>query len=494
MSEQTIYYFGDSLTDNGSLPVLFDGLLDPAVFEGYLGPTGALSDGPTYATTTADLLGAAEVNYAVSSAKAVGEDRLRDVVIRSYLWGDLLVPIWDPQLDDNINLAGQIDRFLADTAGADLSGDLAVVKIGINDLNGIPLSGPNLEDRVAASMEEVVAATEAAVASLLAQGMGAVWVSDIPAKSYFPFAAGFDDGRDALVDLAYAVHRAGLHEMVAGFQAAGHDVSYLPLSTVTEAIAEDPTGFGFFAPYGETQIETAVLDLFDADQVAFWDSIHPSAATHAILGAYTAGVIEGGATALGSAAGETLAVEPGGFGFGLAGDDSLIGRDAALFGGSGGDRLIGGLGRETLSGGTGDDRLVGGAADDILAGGTGNDWAFAGDGDDVLLDSLGDDHLLGGDGDDSFVFTEAVLLGGTENGQNRVFGGAGTDRLILVLSDSSYAAVAPVLGGVGEAAALATLGIWAYGMEEVFALNGRGALETLSQAPWYDAAEMWNLL
>jgi Ca2+-binding RTX toxin-like protein len=119
-----------------------------------------------------------------------------------------------------------------------------------------------------------------------------------------------------------------------------------------------------------------------------------------------------------------------------------------LFGGSGNDHLIGGIGGDALFGNQDNDRLDGGAGDDflfgdrdnsagselfagddILNGGGGNDWIEGnkgndtlngGDGNDVLLGDEGDDILNGGAGDD--------FLSG-DVGADTLDGGAGIDML-----------------------------------------------------------------
>jgi len=107
---------------------------------------------------------------------------------------------------------------------------------------------------------------------------------------------------------------------------------------------------------------------------------------------------------------------------GGAGDDTLIGNDAA-------NRLVGGAGNDTLRGGVGNDRLWGGSGDDHLYGEAGHDRLDGGDGDDLLDGGNGWDRLMGGAGAD-------VLIGGTGNdqldggeGDDRLEGGDGNDRL-----------------------------------------------------------------
>lgn len=110
------------------------------------------------------------------------------------------------------------------------------------------------------------------------------------------------------------------------------------------------------------------------------------------------------------------------FGFGDAGNDSLIGGRGAdeLRGGDGEDQLFGNAGNDLMNGGNDDDMLDGGAGDDGLAGFTGDDVLNGGVGADTLVGGEGEDVLNGGTGRD-------ICLGGDDDDQ--VNGGAEVDTL-----------------------------------------------------------------
>lgn len=86
------------------------------------------------------------------------------------------------------------------------------------------------------------------------------------------------------------------------------------------------------------------------------------------------------------------------FGYGDAGNDTLLGDDR-------GDSLFGGSGRDSLLGYDGNDGLAGGAGNDTLNGGIGRDSLSGEAGNDILMGSVGADLLSGGGGADLFVFT-----------------------------------------------------------------------------------------
>ncbi len=130
----------------------------------------------------------------------------------------------------------------------------------------------------------------------------------------------------------------------------------------------------------------------------------------------------GSRLAIGSAANNSIVA------LGIAAAVRFEGRggDDLLIGGSGADTLLGGDGNDTVSGGDGNDTIEGGAGTDSLAGGLGADWIYGGTGNDVISGDGGSDILFGEDGDDAFLF--AV---GEPGGSTQVYGGAGTDTIIL---------------------------------------------------------------
>ena len=102
-------------------------------------------------------------------------------------------------------------------------------------------------------------------------------------------------------------------------------------------------------------------------------------------------------------------------------DGTVLIRDPAVIGSSGGnDKLRGGDGDDTLMGGGGDDTLHGGTDNDVLHGDTGADRIFGGSGDDTASGGAGSDKIMLGAGNDTGD-------GGT--GRDFVHGGHGNDDL-----------------------------------------------------------------
>ena len=135
-----------------------------------------------------------------------------------------------------------------------------------------------------------------------------------------------------------------------------------------------------------------------------------------------------------SAEGEGHAFDArGGLGTGQAWPRSLY-----LFGGSGDDRIVGGVGRDHVRAGLGDDfvngsggrdRLKGSNGDDFVIGGKGIDKVRGYEGDDRLRGELGADFVVGGTGNDVMAGGRGADwmrgLGGTDD----ISGGDGNDEL-----------------------------------------------------------------
>jgi hypothetical protein len=79
------------------------------------------------------------------------------------------------------------------------------------------------------------------------------------------------------------------------------------------------------------------------------------------------------------------------------------------------ERVIGGLGNDSLTGTAGDNFLSGGGGNDTLIGGGGNDLLLGGAGSDSLQGDAGRDVLIGGDGADTLSGgdDDDILIGGT---------------------------------------------------------------------------------
>ncbi|WP_425614988.1 autotransporter-associated beta strand repeat-containing protein [Anatilimnocola sp. NA78] len=152
--------------------------------------------------------------------------------------------------------------------------------------------------------------------------------------------------------------------------------------------------------------------------------------------------------------------------------DSPIGGNDTLSGGTGNDVIYGGGGNDRLGGFDSNDYLHGGFGDDIADGGFGDDRVYGGAGNDQLAGYLGNDLLVGEAGNDILNGGSGndVLIGGT--GEDNMSGEFGNDLLItgsVANEHSTWTSVASVgpfsaatysSGTDNDAALLALLNIW----------------------------------
>ncbi|HEX5372917.1 MAG TPA: Calx-beta domain-containing protein, partial [Aquabacterium sp.] len=88
-------------------------------------------------------------------------------------------------------------------------------------------------------------------------------------------------------------------------------------------------------------------------------------------------------------------------------NDGTIATVNVLTGGTTGDNLTGGTGRDEIYGNAGNDNLSGGNGDDLILGGFGNDTLSGGAGNDTLVGGFGNDSMSGGAGSDVFQWSLA---------------------------------------------------------------------------------------
>ena len=104
-----------------------------------------------------------------------------------------------------------------------------------------------------------------------------------------------------------------------------------------------------------------------------------------------------------------------------------------MVGGSGPDRIFGGVGNDILFGGVNQDRLFGGEDRDILIGDMGNDFLSGGASNDVLIGVTGNNTLEGWSGADLFVF-------GASDGRDKVKDfEIGVDKIGLIEGELTFA-------------------------------------------------------
>jgi phospholipase/lecithinase/hemolysin len=284
-----IVVFGTSLSDSGNAFALRGGtntppdyLLDPLLVPSAPYARGGhhFSNGATWIELFARSLGLAgsvrpafassgtATNYAVGAARG-REDGL------------------------NINLPAQVDAFLQDAGGVARPDALYVIEMGGNDIRdaiaGYPnASGPILQDAVVSIANNI--------ARLYAAGARNFIVWRAPDVGVTPAIRALDRVRPGAKSLATALTQ-GFNGALDGAVAQlmtlpGITIARLDAFRLLNDIVAAPAAFGL------TEIASPCLTpsvppftCGTPDEYLFWDGIHPSVATHAIIAAEAASVL-----------------------------------------------------------------------------------------------------------------------------------------------------------------------------------------------------------
>lgn len=503
----TLVYFGDSLTDDGNLYSLSGAVATDSLPVDAAGYNQRFTNGLVFAEYTTALLGVAnELNFGIGGAQALGALTLRELIVDRNLEGFLTVPLSDPQLDFDINLTAQIDRFLAETDGQDRSDMSATVFIGANDyLNFEPSSPDALLLEGLGLLFRITNGVAEAAQSLADAGVGQIVINSLPSGDFFPAVTASED-LSPVAELVLGLHNVRLANTVEALQAQGVDAVYIDIEAMTRAIIADPLNFGITAPIEEVvvlsgDIENPVLnpELEDVplDNIAFFDAVHPTDTIHGVLGSFQAASLTSEVTIGRQLGGIELLGNEQDLVLAGAGSDilALSGGDDIAFGEAGVDFVFGGSGEDIISGGSDNDLLFGGNEDDVIAGGTGNDRMNGGNGADVLIDGLGSDTASGGMGDDLFIFTQASLAGGVDGVDQDTFnGGLGADTLVLLLTEASALDFEATNLTFGEASALADFGITTRSVEDVLVFTDAADLDQFNDVARLGEADLWALV
>jgi phospholipase/lecithinase/hemolysin len=522
-----IVYFGDSLSDHGAIHDVTSRVLTVPVPPESAGYAGWFSNGEVQSGVTPELLGASAEYYAAGGGRALGVRTIQDVIDEN-LAGK--TPPFDPVLDSatpedlafDTNLGGQVARFLADTAASGpVPGTAAAFFIGFNDYaNFQPSSPATAEAEAAALVAAVLTQTVAAAATVGAAGAGTILLYNLPGLSFFPTASILTPEQVALADAVIGAHNAGLEQGAALLRQGGLGVEVVDMHRIADELIADPSTFGLRPDLirspkllGSAMNPTLVLDAdgqpaafipenpavsgVDLDRLMFFDFVHPTAATHGVLGAFAAetltsethllggadDVVQGGTT-------DDLVLAGGG------GDqvDARSGDDVVLAG-LGSDHVTAGNGDDIVAGGVGRDWLDGGSGNDVVAGSGGPDFSQGGNGDDLLVDGLGHDILAGDRGNDAFLYVESALQGGVNatNG-GAFFGGQGDDTLYLVVSEELRAQLADDLVTGASSQCLGPIGVATQGIEHYVFVDPADPATGILTAARLHEADIWGIV
>ena len=217
--------FGDSLSDAGNLGGV---ATNGTTWAGQLGAAPALAGGTNFA-----FLGATAVSNA------------------------------DPFLDFTEQ------RALFAGAGLTLgSNPLVVAWFGGNDL--LNATDPS-------AIGNAVTQIAAGVASLAGMGLTRFVLPGLPDLGLIPRNLG-NPVASAMATFASNAFNDALQGVIGAANASGLDVTYLDVNGIFAEILGDPASFGF-----TNVTDTCERGAISCDGYVFWDDIHPTAATHAIL-------------------------------------------------------------------------------------------------------------------------------------------------------------------------------------------------------------------
>lgn len=251
-----LYFFGDSLSDNGNAFLYSGGVVpDPADYV-----DGRFSNGPVAAEIMADALGLSLTDFAVGGAKT-GED------INGF--DSYIHPL------DGTGMQAQVAMFSALLGGS---------AADPNALYGV-WGGPNDYFEVGLTPPETVANLVTLISDLYALGARNFFVPNMPDLGLTPRFVGTAN-QGAMTDLAALVNTL-LDGGLATLQLSLPDARIIPFDTFNflRGVVDDPvpldlanvTDACLFTP-------SCVGDPDAQSNYLFWDGVHPTAAAHQILG------------------------------------------------------------------------------------------------------------------------------------------------------------------------------------------------------------------
>jgi Ca2+-binding RTX toxin-like protein len=429
---QRIFFLGDSITDAGRLPQPFRP--DPP----YVG--GRFTNGPVYAQLLTRELGVASTNFAYGGAKALrsGPEQVL------------------------IGLDAQVTEFEVRYLFGAPSSSAAAIFIGGNDYHDADPDDPTIVRRVLDSIDD-------AATRLVRHGIDELILFNLPLSLQTPRGINLPPEERAAEDAMIMAHNVGLRQLAATYNAAGVATTLVDVDRLTREVRGDQETFGlksfdiplYILDRNDRPVPTGITSRVDPDAVAYFDPVHPSAASHGILAAFTEATLRADRVTFRGSGNDAIGGTSGAdFVMAGSGNDEVLagGGNDVVVAGRGNDTVGGGAGSDLVIGGSGNDMVTGSSGSDLLAGNAGGDTVSGGDGNDVLLLGTGRDSAGGGAGNDLLVLTDDGL-----SGFDSVSGGAGRDTLRLEVSEEVFASSA-FQGEIrafapGEAAILNSVGV-----------------------------------
>jgi phospholipase/lecithinase/hemolysin len=417
--------FGDSLSDDGNL-FRFTGEPAPPYWK------GRFSNGPTYAEQLAKELGARLDDLAFGGATA-----------------STTSPFSDPL---PVNLPEQIAAYLFQLHGHKArAGTTAVINIGSNDYINFLESGGSTTSTIPEVVCGVLSSIENAIDALTAAGVQKIALFTLPDLSVTPEVQDLAPMAPGLVTLAQDLIVAN-NTMLQELAAAHPNVELVDVFQLSEAGAADPLSFGFSDP--NVPMTTLLMEgnsYYAPNEIAFFDTVHPTYAAHGVEAAFADAVLTSDHTQFLNGTELGVVQVPDGNSFIFA--TPSLNDNYTISGGTGNDLIFAGAGDVTVHGGKGNDLIAAGSGDAKLYGGLGTDVLATnslqtnllegGEGNDALIANRGGSNTLkGGTGNDLFILKENASLvnldDGTFNfGTQTIVGGDGSDTLRFIINNQN---------------------------------------------------------
>lgn len=506
-----ILVFGDSLSDTGGLYGLLEGVLKQPIPPDSAGYAGVFSNGLVQSAVTLDLLGADGDVYAFGGARAVGSRTVAQYLAQNGYDPDILLPNPDQgALDTDTYFTAQVLRYLhAAPADPPDAGTVATIWIGANDYNA--LSPTATREEVEQTVAAVVGTTVEAAAAIAQTGVGRILLYNLPSPDFLPVSLPPAFGQ------VVAAHNATLAQAAALLASHGIAAEIVHMNRIAGEIVGDARTFGLDPAWLDQPMRLGIASQptwdaaaqdwvipanpvvadVDPNRVAFMDFLHPSSATHGVLGIFAAESIAGNPILLGDGDDVRRTGPLDDLVLAGGGNDRILAQGGAdtVLAGLGDDVAFGDDGNDILAGGAGADRVHGGAGHDVVAGSDGDDLQTGGSGRDLLVDGLGYDTLNGGADRDAFLYVQASALGGNDpTDGGRFVGGDGTDFLYLAVDADTRAAIRAELRAGEPSQTLDSIGVTTRSIERYVFVDPDDPASGIHTPARLHEADLWGIV
>src|SRR5215207_8930067 len=258
-----LFFLGDSITDAGRLPEPFRP--DPPYVD------GRFTNGLVYAQVLAQELSVASTNFAYGGAKALTSGP------EQFL----------------IGLNAQVTEFEINYLFGAPSGSAAAIFIGGNDYHDADPNDPTIVGRVLESIDD-------AAVRLARKGVGELVLFNLPLSLQTPRGIALPPDERAAEDTMIAAHNTRLRQLAATYNGAGVPTTIVDVDRLTREVRVDKETFGlkvfdiplYTLDQNDMPVPTGITNQADPDEVAYFDSVHPSAAGHGILAAFAEATLQ----------------------------------------------------------------------------------------------------------------------------------------------------------------------------------------------------------